>query len=594
MPLTDQHPSYDDLCDRARARIREIEPRELLELDEVLLLDVRDEVETSSGVLPDSRLVPRGQLERLIGTMGLAPDRSIVVYCESGNRSALACETLVLMGFENVRSLRGGIGQWVRLGLPLLPGIGGSAAAPDGPEPREPASRVDLTDWDSIRNDFPITTTRIECTDGVHRGLVYLDHAATTHPPSTALEGYTRFLGREYSNVHRATHSLARSATGRFQRAYGTCARFIGGNLDDGCVVFTANTTHSCDLVSHVLAHRPGKVLVTDLEHHSNDLPHRNRGEVVRVGLTPDLRLDLEQLERVLEEECIKLVAVSGAANVTGWMPPIHRIARLAHRHGALICVDGAQLMAHHPVDVRPHGHPEHIDFLTAAGHKMYAPFGIGFLYGPRALLDDAPPYLPGGGTTSVVGPDSVEWLPSPDRHQGGTPNIAGVIGMETVLQFLAGIGMDRVRQHEFDLTKRAWDALAAMDGVTLYGPPALEERVGILTFNVDGVSDLLCAAVLGAEAGIAVRNGRFCAHVHSDLLLGQQGGVTEEAEVRPGAVRVSFGLFNNEHEVDRFVDAIRMVRDREWRGSYEVRGSQVSSVSAGRCSDAWMESTGG
>ncbi|MED5506356.1 MAG: aminotransferase class V-fold PLP-dependent enzyme, partial [Planctomycetota bacterium] len=268
-------------------------------------------------------------------------------------------------------------------------------------------------------------------------------------------------------------------------------------------------------------------------------------------------------------------------------------IARLAHQHGALICVDGAQLMAHHPVDVRPHGHPEHIDFLTAAGHKMYAPFGIGFLYGPRALLDDAPPYLPGGGTTSVVGPDSVEWLPSPDRHQGGTPNIAGVIGMETVLQFLAGIGMDRVREHEFALMKRAWDALTAMDGVTLYGPPALEERVGILTFNVDGVSDLLCAAVLGAEAGIAVRNGRFCAHVHSDLLLDQQGGVTEEAEVRPGAVRVSFGLFNNEHEVDRFVDAIRMVRDREWRGSYEVRGSQVSSVSAGRCSDAWMESTG-
>ena len=128
--------------------------------------------------------------------MGLAPDRSIVVYCESGKRSALACETLALMGFENVRSLRGGIEQWVRLGLPLLPGSGASGDAPEGAGSRGTASKVDLSDWDSIRNDFPITTTRIECTDGVHRELVYLDHAATTHPPSTALDGYTRFLGR--------------------------------------------------------------------------------------------------------------------------------------------------------------------------------------------------------------------------------------------------------------------------------------------------------------------------------------------------------------------------------------------------------------
>ena len=136
-------------------------------------------------------------------------------------------------------------------------------------------SAVVLSDWDSIRSDYPITTARIECTDGLSRPLIYLDHAATTHPPATALQAYLQFLGLEYSNVHRATHSLARSATDRFEKAYETCAEFIGGTLDDGCVVFTANTTHACDLVAHVVAHLPGKVVVTDLEHHSNDLPHR-------------------------------------------------------------------------------------------------------------------------------------------------------------------------------------------------------------------------------------------------------------------------------------------------------------------------------
>jgi selenocysteine lyase/cysteine desulfurase len=274
-------------------------------------------------------------------------------------------------------------------------------------------------------------------------------------------------------------------------------------------------------------------------------------------------------------------------------MPPIHEIARLAHEHGALICVDAAQLMAHAPVDVKPFGDPGHIDFLTAAGHKMYAPFGIGFLYGPRALLDEAPPYLPGGGTATAVGPDSAEYLPSPDRHHGGTPNVAGVIGLARVVDFLSLVGMERIREHELGLLRRAWDALSDIDGVTIYGPPSPEERVGILPFNVKDVSDLLCSAVLGAEAGIAVRNGRFCAHVHADHLLAEQGGATvAEPDVRVGAVRASFGIYNNHEEVDRLAAAVRMIRDHKWVGRYEIKGDDVTSASAGRCADAWMESS--
>ena len=581
--------SYKQLCAESKSRIQEITARELHSREDSLLIDIREPDEVASGILPGALCIPRGRLEKLIEGLGLQPDASICLYCQSGGRSALSAEMLESLGYENVRSLACGILAWGEAGLPVVQ-VASSDAVVVNSEGESAWQSVDHADWSSIRADYPISTARASCSDGIDRSLVYLDHAATTHPPATALRAYARFLGLEYANVHRGTHRLARAATERFDAAYGTCARFIGGELEQGCVVFTANTTHACDLVAHVMSEVPGKVLVTDLEHHSNDLPHRCRNEVVRVGLTPDLRIDMEQLERTLRDEPIKLVAVCGAANITGWMPPIHEIARLAHEHGALICVDAAQLMAHAPVDVRPFDHPEHIDFLTAAGHKMYAPFGVGFLYGPRAVFDAAPPYLPGGGTASAVGTDQVEFMASPDRHQGGTPNIAGVVGMAHVLEFLEAVGMDRVREHELTLLRRAWDGFKAIDGITIYGPDALEERVGIIPFNIEGVSDLMVAAVLGEEAGIAVRNGRFCAHVHADHMLAEQGGHTTEVGVPTGAVRASFGIYNTEAEVDRLIQAVRMVQQRKWVGTYTVKGGGIEAASAGRCADAWME----
>jgi selenocysteine lyase/cysteine desulfurase/rhodanese-related sulfurtransferase len=583
--------SYKQLCAESKSRIRQITARELHSREESLLIDIREPDEVASGILPGALCIPRGRLEKLIEGLGLQPGTAICLYCHSGGRSALATEALQSIGYTNIHSLAGGIMAWQAEGFSIVQ-VASSDAVVVNNEGESAWQSVDHSDWASIRADYPISTARSSCSDGVDRALVYLDHAATTHPPATALRAYARFLGLEYANVHRGTHRLARAATERFDAAYGTCARFIGAELDQGCVVFTANTTHACDMVAHVMAELPGKVLVTDLEHHSNDLPHRCRNEVVRVGLTSDLRIDMDELERTLQNEQIKLVAVCGAANITGWMPPIHEIARLAHQHGALICVDAAQLMAHAPVDVRPFGHPEHIDFLTAAGHKMYAPFGVGFLYGPRAILDAAPPYLPGGGTASAVSTDEVEYMSSPDRHQGGTPNIAGVVGMAHVLEFLLAVGMDRIREHELKLLRRAWDGIKAIDGITIYGPDVLEERVGIIPFNVKGVSDLMVAAVLGEEAGIAVRNGRFCAHIHADQMLAEQSGHTVEVGVPSGAVRASFGIYNTESEVDRLVDAVRMVAQRKWVGSYTVKGGGIEAASAGRCADAWMETT--
>jgi selenocysteine lyase/cysteine desulfurase len=333
--------------------------------------------------------------------------------------------------------------------------------------------------------------------------------------------------------------------------------------------------------------------LVTELEHHSNDLPHRRHGPVLRVRVRDDGSLDLEDLEHKLKHERVRLVAVTGASNVTGWMPDIHAIARLAHTHGAKILVDAAQLLAHRAIDVRASDDPEHIDFLAGAGHKSYAPYGAAFLYGPRDVMDAAAPWMPGGGTASAVTRDHVDFVGSPDRHQGGTPNIAGVIAFAEALRYLARVGMVRVRDHEVALLQRAWARLSTMDGVILYGPAEPRARLGVIPFNVEGVSDMLTAAVLSEEHAIACRNGRFCAHPYMDRLLSSQGRGAREGEAPAGAVRASIGLFNDEADVDRLIEAVDAVRQRRWAGKYRVREDGVSAEFAGRCNDRWMEADG-
>ena len=564
----------------ASTRIAEIDPAALFPMTDEgrprLLIDLRETEELARGVIAGSIHVPRGVLEREIGV--LSPDRStpIVLLCESGKRGALATETLGRMGFTGARNLAGGIERWIAEGRPVE-----RAASRPERGGGDPIAAVDLGDWAAIRAQFPIATQRV-AVDGGTRALAYLDHAATTHPPLAVLEVHSAFLAHEYANVHRAGYALARGATLRFERCFEICAAFIGGNLDRDCVVFVPNTTAGCDLVAHTMATQPGAVLVTGMEHHSNDLPHRRRGEVLRAAIDDAGRLDYEDVERLLTAHRVKLIAVTGAANLTGWMPDLARLARLAHAHGARICVDAAQLMAHHTIDVKAPGDPEHLDFLVAAGHKMYAPFGAGFVYGPRDLLDAAEPWIPGGGTASEVGDDGATFLPSPDRHQGGTPNVAGIVAMGAMLELLDLIGMDRVREHEMALLRRAWSGLAAIDGVVLHGPPELDDRVGILPFSIEGVSDMLAAAILGEEGAIAVRNGRFCAHPHARRLLGPG---------REGAVRASIGLFNDEEEIDRLVAMVRRIRERRWSGRYEIREGQMSAQLGGRCADRWMQS---
>ena len=589
--------TYEDVCREARARVATIDCEALRAALEgggaVTVIDVRDPDEVDEGLIPGSVLLPRGRLEKHAEAVIPSREGRVYVVCEGGNRSVLAADTLAQLGYTDVVSVDGGVSRWRALGYPLARARGAGAAGAPTAMPANPRGPVDLGCWTSVRDDFAIAARRLSVNGAGERALVYMDHAASTHPPETVLRAHCEFLERAYANVHRGSYALARESTLRFEDAYRVCAEFIGGNLDDGCVVFTNNTTGALDLVAHLVSARPGKVLVTELEHHSNDLPFRRRNSVVRVGITPEGRLDMEDYARKLRANDVKLVTVTGAANVTGWMPDIHRMARMAHEAGALICVDGAQLVAHAPVDVRPIDDPEHIDLFAAAGHKAYAPFGAGFLYGPRTLMDEAPAYIPGGGTAASVTATGVEYLRAPDRHQGGTPNIPGVIAMASALRFLKGVGMERVRQHELELFERAWNGLSAIDGLTLYGPPDWRERVGILPFNLREVSDMLVAAVLAEEGAIAVRNGRFCAHPHADRLLRHQGGATPEEGHVPGAVRASLGLYNTAAEVDWLVHMVGKVARREWRGNYRVKQGAISADWGGRCADRWMEGAG-
>ncbi|MGE0871369.1 MAG: aminotransferase class V-fold PLP-dependent enzyme [Kofleriaceae bacterium] len=577
--------TYQQLVADAAHRVREISCEQAHNHPEpnAVFLDIREADERAFGTLPDAVALPRGLLEQHIGHHVTDKATPIYVCCGSGNRSMLAADVLQKMGFTHVAVVKGGIERWRHLGLPLA-GVPAVCAIPG------------RLSWEQVRAEFPITQRRVPVVGSGERPLVYLDHAASTHPPLSVLRAYTEFMEREYSNVHRGTHLLSRKATERFEEAYYVIADYIGGELKHGCVVFTQNTTHAIDLCSHVMAHRPGKVLTTEMEHHSNDLPHRARGSLLRARVNADGELDLDHVEELLRKNDVKLVCVTAGSNVTGIMPPLDQIARMAHDHGALILVDAAQALARIPLDVKPVGHPEHLDFVAAAGHKAYAPFGAGFLYGPRALLEQAPPYLPGGGTAANVTAQGVEFMKAPDRHHGGTPNIGGVVAMARALTFIDSIGRDAVREHEVRLTRQLLQGLHDIGGVTLYGPTDEHKRLGVVTFNVDGVSELLTAAVLSEEGAIAVRNGRFCSHIYVSRLLDaahQRAAAKDEAGARPtGMVRASVGLYNDERDIHRVLELVDRVKQHKWVGRYRTSGDTISAAFAGRCADQWMEAS--
>jgi selenocysteine lyase/cysteine desulfurase len=321
------------------------------------------------------------------------------------------------------------------------------------------------------------------------------------------------------------------------------------------------------------------------MEHHSNDLPWRNRAQVVHVACTADGRLDEGDLDRKLAKYGgkVALVAVTGASNVSGFIQPIHRLARKAHQAGAKILVDAAQLAPHRRVDMKPDDHPDHLDFVAISAHKMYAPFGTGALIGPKHVFMQGPPEYPGGGTVEVVTLDEVHWAGMPDRDEAGSPNVVGAVAMAVAAKTLMEIGLDNVAAHEEELIAYTLECLGQVTGIQIYGqsdPAKASEKVGAIPFNLKGVSHFLVAAILGYEGGIGVRSGCFCAHpyvVHLLQLDETTAGSWRDQMLKgdksnmPGMVRASFGCYNNTEDIDRLVEMLERISRGDYQGEYRL-----------------------
>ncbi len=414
---------------------------------------------------------------------------------------------------------------------------------------------------------------------------VFMDNAASTKP-FRAVSTFLRDMEGYYSNIHRGTGFDAVFCTERYEEAREIVRRFVGGDEERDIVIPVRNTTEGLNLLAVTFQWNPTDVVLTTiLEHHSNDLPWRGKARVDYVGRRADGTLDVEEFGRKLAAHAgrVRVVAVTGASNVTGEVLPIHEIAALAHRHGAWIVVDAAQLAPHRPIRMRPHGDPGHLDFVVFSAHKMNSPYGEGAIIGRQDHFADASPYLQGGGTVYSVGLDHVIWADPPERQEAGTPNILGLFALAAAIRLYERIGMDRIAEHERRLTGRLLAGMGAIAGVAIWGPRdpgRLENRLGVVTFSVAGVPYNQVAAILAHEHGISVRAGCFCAHPLIKSFLGVTPDQEREFERRagagdrslvPGGVRVSVGLHNTEEDVDRFVEALRAIAARRWQGAYEL-----------------------
>lgn len=401
---------------------------------------------------------------------------------------------------------------------------------------------------------------------------VNLDNAATTPPLRAVVDEVAQFLPY-YSSVHRGSGYKSRVSTAAYDEAHRAVARFVGADPDTAAVVFGKNTTEAVNKLSYRYPlPKDAVVLTTLLEHHSNDLPWRARATVVRAGVTADGRLDEDDFDRLMaaHRDRIALVTVSGASNVTGFVQPVHRLARKAHAVGASILVDAAQLAPHRAIDVKDREDPEHLDFVALSAHKLYAPFGTGALVGRRDLFLQGAPEYRGGGTVDRVTADEVSWADVPAREEAGSPNVVGAVALAAALKALAG-SMDEIAAHERALTSYALRRLRCLPAVQVYGeadPDRLDDRVGVIPFNVRGVPHGLVAAVLGFEEGIGVRNGCFCAQPYVAALLGI--GARGPRDDRPGMVRMSLGAYNTTEDVDALVEALARICRGDYGGNYE------------------------
>jgi len=413
---------------------------------------------------------------------------------------------------------------------------------------------------------------------------INLDNAASTPAFRYVKEKVNQALDW-YSSVHRGSGFKSLLSTHLYEQCRQIVSEFIEADEED-TIIFCPNTSVAVNqLVNCLDLDADDVILTTMMEHHSNDLPWRSHGKVVYVGLKPDGSLDLQKFEQCLEENSgrVKLVAVSGASNVTGFINPIYTLAEISHRHGANIFVDCAQLAPHRKITKGKIGSLRNLDFIALSAHKMYAPFGSGALVGPKKLFRQHPPDYSGGGTIQIVTLDEVYWAEPPERNEVGSPNVLGAVALAASMQNLANLGMEAIVKHEATLTQYLLKKLQIFKSVQVYGssdPNLLDDRLGVVSFQVEGIPHAKVAAILSYEGGIAVRDGCFCAHPYVINLLGinqdefqfyKQRALNQDRSLLPGLVRVSFGCYNTIEDIDRFIEVLERIVVGSYLGEYVV-----------------------
>ena len=409
---------------------------------------------------------------------------------------------------------------------------------------------MDGFDVEAVRKDFPILERRVHG----DRRLVYLDSANTSQKPRAVLDALTEHYEQHNANIHRAQHVLAEEATAAYEGARDKVRDFIGAPAREE-VVFTKNASEALNLVANVLAwpspHQVGpgdEIIITEMEHHSNIVPWQllaeRTGATLRwFGITDDGRLDVSRFDELVTERT-KVVSLVLVSNTLGTLNPVEEVARRAHEVGALVVVDGCQAVPQLPVDVTELG----ADFLAFTGHKMCGPTGIGVLWGRREVLDALPPFLGGGEMIETVKMTGSTYGPLPYKFEAGTMPIAQAVGLGAAVDYLTGIGMTAVAEHERMITGYALERLAEVDGLRVVGPGTVTDRGGAVSFTVAGIHPHDVAQVLD-EQGIAVRAGHHCARPVCDRF-----GI-------PATTRASFYLYTTRAEVDALIRGLDEVK---------------------------------
>jgi cysteine desulfurase/selenocysteine lyase len=396
-----------------------------------------------------------------------------------------------------------------------------------------------------LRKDFPLLTRTVH-----DRPIVYLDSASSALQPQVVIDAMARYYETTHANVHRGVYATAEESTHLYEHARIVAGRFIGAPEPEHEIVFTKNTTESINLVAHSWGRANLKsgdaILLTEMEHHANIVPWLILAEEIGldvryIPVDGDGRLDLDDLSTLIAG--VKLVGVSAMSNVLGTINPVAEIVAVAHSAGALVVVDGAQLVPHAPVDVTALG----ADFLAFSAHKMMGPTGIGVLWARRELLNAMPPFLGGGGMILDVKLDSFRPAPPPTRFEAGTPPIAEAVGLSVAIDYLTDLGMDRIRAHERALTAYALEQLSEKlgDDCRIFGPPAGEDRGGVMSIAYRDVHAHDLAQVLD-QFGVCVRPGHHCAKP-----LMRKLGVQATA-------RASLSLFSDEHDIEVLIEGLR------------------------------------